>query len=85
MDPNLAINSTNKCIRFVPNTGAIDCISTDAGFLLELIISGPLRFPNYTTNGAVTTTGGIGTITVVSDKRLKKDIEYEGLLDWLND
>jgi len=89
MDPNLAINSTNKCIRFVPNTGAIDCISTDAGLLLELIVSGPLRFPNYTTNGTLTTTGGIGTVTVVSDKRLKKDIEYltdtqEGLNAILN-
>jgi hypothetical protein len=89
MDPDLAINSTNKCIRFIPNTGAIDCISTDAGLLLELIISGPLRFPNYTTNGTLTTTGGIGTVTVVSDKRLKKDIEYltdtqEGLNAVLN-
>ena len=38
--------------------------------------TGTLRFPQLTTNGTLITSGGDGTVSVSSDRRVKKNIEY---------
>jgi hypothetical protein len=90
MDPDLAINGTNKMLRFMSEQGSVDCMASDISAYLPLSVLGSsLILGFYTTNGTLTTTAGNGTVTVVSDKRLKRDIEYltdtqEGLNAILN-
>jgi hypothetical protein len=49
MDPDLALNDTNLCLRLVPALGAIDCISTNGNHFRGLQVAGSTFTTNNTT------------------------------------
>lgn len=53
MDPDLALNDTNTCLRFMPGNASIDVISTNGNFFRGLQVAGS----TFTTNNTTTIKG----------------------------
>jgi len=71
-------NGSFKCSFGLSGTSYFFISDSVAGIeLLRVNMGGGncIRFPSYTTNGTLSVTGGIGTISSSSDRRLKQDEE----------
>jgi hypothetical protein len=87
MDPDLAVNTTNACIRFNlgSGTGYISSVATDGNTALPINIGGSMVMVSTLGTGAVYSNGSALTNTNPSDEILKTNIEpIHASVDLLN-
>jgi hypothetical protein len=63
-DPDLAINSSNKMLRFLPQYGHIDCVKTDTSAYDTLTIAGSQFITNNTTTIKGTSSDRLSSLIV---------------------